>query len=98
MTLTRALYVSTLLLAITTAASAQFNCNRGVLSIVAHADDDLLFQAPYIFNPLNANCFPAVFVTGGDAGNGLQYAIDRERGNEAAKAGYLGVANSWSKF
>lgn len=85
-------------LATKTARAQVFNCNGGTLSIVAHADDDLLFQAPYIFNPLSANCFPTVFVSCGDAGHGMQYAVDRERGNEAAKAAYLGVANSWSEF
>lgn len=72
-------------------------CSGGTLSVVAHADDDLLFQAPYIFSPLNAACFPTVFVTAGDAGHGMGYAVDRERGNEAAKAAYLGVSNSWSE-
>ena len=88
------LFFSCLLHAIATAQS--INCQGGVVSVVAHADDDLLFQAPYIFGPLDSNCLLTVVVTAGDAGSGMTYASSREKGNEAAKAAYLGVSNNWA--
>lgn len=75
--------------------SAQINCQGGTLSIVAHADDDILFQTPYLFQSLSARCLTTAFITAGDAGYGMDYAVSRERGNEAAKAEFLNVTNSW---
>lgn len=72
------------------------NCDSGTITIIAHADDDLLFQSPYIIDAIQDGCFTTVVTSAGDAGQGLEYARLRERGNEAAHARMLDVEDKWS--
>lgn len=81
------------------AGAQSITCQGGTITFIAHADDDLLFQAPYIGSVIDSGaCFTSVIVTSGDAGIGLSYASQRELGNEAAKAYMAGVSNSWSEL
>jgi len=51
------------------------------MSVWAHYDDDLLFLGTPIGDALAAGqCVRTVFLTGGDAGKGADYAAGRERG------------------
>lgn len=67
------------------------------LFIVAHPDDDLLFMNPDI-----ATCIKSgdevrtVYLTVGDAGRGLAFGRNRERGIFAAYARMAGVVNAWT--
>ncbi|HET9655467.1 MAG TPA: PIG-L family deacetylase [Kineosporiaceae bacterium] len=75
----------------------------GVLNIVAHEDDDLLFLAPDLADWIAAG-LPSrtVFCTAGEY-NGLpgvgreQYAANREDGIRAAYAQMAGVADDWRR-
>ncbi|GAA5837713.1 hypothetical protein JCM11251_002303 [Rhodosporidiobolus azoricus] len=68
-------------------ASGIFNCAGGSVQIVAHPDDDLLFQSPTLWDDFDNNdCTTSIFLTSGDAGSGLGYAKSRETGNAAAYA------------
>ncbi|GAA5874766.1 hypothetical protein JCM1840_000427 [Sporobolomyces johnsonii] len=80
--------------------SAQvFSCTGGSVYLVAHPDDDLLFQSPDLLTDYEAsNCITTVFLTSGDAGAGITYASSREAGNEAAAAEMMGVADNWVDF
>ena len=80
--------------------SAQvFTCSGGSVYVVAHPDDDLLFQSPDILTDVQSNlCVTTVFLTSGDSGVGAGYARSREAGNEAATAQMAGVADSWTEF
>ncbi|KAM0751772.1 hypothetical protein T439DRAFT_313138 [Meredithblackwellia eburnea MCA 4105] len=80
--------------------SAQvFNCIGGSVYVVAHADDDLLFQSPDIYTDVTAgNCITTIFLTAGDAGIGSTYRAARESGNEAATATMAGVPDSYTEF
>lgn len=62
------------------------------LVIVAHQDDDLLFMQPDLFDIVSANrSVTTLYVTAGDAGNGLPFVAGRET---ALKAAYGAVAGS----
>lgn len=65
--------------------------------VVAHADDDLLFQSPTLSNEVDSGlCITTVILTAGDAGLGLTYAKNREIGNRAAYAQMAGVSNTYT--
>lgn len=67
--------------------------------IVAHADDDLLFQSPDILHDIQgSNCVTSIYLTAGDSGLGPAYAKSREAGNEAATAAMAGVADVYTEF
>jgi LmbE family N-acetylglucosaminyl deacetylase len=69
----------------------------GVLVVVAHPDDDLLFLSPDILADVRAGTpVTTVCVTSGDAGRGRRYLRRRERGLAAAYARMAGVADDWS--
>ncbi|KAM0756053.1 hypothetical protein T439DRAFT_283260, partial [Meredithblackwellia eburnea MCA 4105] len=71
----------------------------GSVYIVAHADDDLLFQSPDLLTDMQAgNCITTLFMTAGDSGIGMTYARARESGNEAATAQMAGVDDSYTEF
>jgi LmbE family N-acetylglucosaminyl deacetylase len=74
------------------------------LSIVAHEDDDLLFQNPDIAEWIAAGLpHRTVFVTAGEF-NGLgsssreEYAAQRQAGERAAYAQMAGVSDDWDRF
>lgn len=73
------------------------SCTHATMQIVAHEDDDLLFQSPDLVHDIQAGrCMRTVFVTAGDAGQDQAYWTSRERGSQAAYARMAGVANSWT--
>lgn len=73
-------------------------CDAGTsLNVVAHQDDDLLFQSTALIADLQAGrCVTTVFVTAGDAGLDGAYWQGRELGPQAAYAEILGVADAWT--
>lgn len=73
-------------------------CSNGLaLNVVAHEDDDLLFQNPNIVRDIkNGGCEVTVFMTAGDANKGTSYWKSREQGSKAAYAEMSEVANSWN--
>src|SRR5205814_1739110 len=82
-----------------TAASARASaaCPAGAsMQIVAHPDDDLLFQSPDVLHDIQAGkCVRTVYVTAGERGdpNTLDW---REHGVEDAYANMAGVSSSWT--
>jgi len=67
-----------------------------VLQVVAHQDDDILFMSPTLLRHLDAeHCIRTVYLTAGDAGDGLAYQAGREAGIEAAYANMVGLPNLW---
>jgi len=91
-----------LLLAVqaTSALAQVFNCVGGTVFIIAHPDDDLLFQAPDLQTDVSSGaCITTVILTAGDSGtSGSSYALSREQGNGAAYAQMAGVGSSWTEF
>ena len=72
-------------------------CTAGAMQIVAHEDDDLLFQSPDLaVDVLAGRCVRTVFLTAGDAAKGDTYWRAREAGSLAAYAQMAGVADRWS--
>ena len=72
-------------------------CADGAMQIVAHEDDDLLFQSPdLVQDVLAGRCVRTVFLTAGDAAKGETYWRGREAGSLAAYAQMAGVADRWS--
>jgi LmbE family N-acetylglucosaminyl deacetylase len=72
-------------------------CTAGAMQIVAHEDDDLLFQSPDLAEDVLAGrCVRTVFLTAGDAAPGETYWRGREAGSLAAYAQMAGVADRWS--
>ncbi len=70
---------------------------RKTLSVVAHQDDDLLFQSPDLLHCIQAGrSVRTVYATAGDAGANQAYWTGRESGVQAAYAKMAAVANSWS--
>ena len=67
------------------------------MNIVAHQDDDLLFQSPDLIDTINdpGSCVTTAYVTAGDDGKGTAYWQGRESGMKAAYAQMAGVTNSW---
>ncbi|NLI85409.1 MAG: hypothetical protein GX440_08480, partial [Propionibacterium sp.] len=73
------------------------DCAGGAIQIIAHQDDDLLFQSPDLLRDVDAGrCVRSVFVTAGDSGYGNDYWQSREEGAEAAWADMAGVDDDWS--
>lgn len=78
-------------------AADKVGCSGGSIQIIAHEDDDILFQSPDILRDVDAGrCIRSVFVTAGDASQGSSYWQSREKGAEAAWAEMAGVANRWT--
>jgi LmbE family N-acetylglucosaminyl deacetylase len=77
------------------------NCTApsNVVSIVAHEDDDLLFQSPDIIQLIRSGgCLRTIYMTAGDAANSQGYWQSREHGSEAAYATMLGQPNQqWTQ-
>jgi LmbE family N-acetylglucosaminyl deacetylase len=73
-------------------------CAAGAtLNIVAHQDDDLLFQNPDVLHDIQAGrCVRTVYVTAGDANDVATYWKGRETGAQAAYAQMAGVADTWT--
>lgn len=64
---------------------------------MAHYDDDLIFANPTMLRAIQAGeCVRTVFVTGGDAGKGLEYATTREQGILAAYDVLRGLTGPWT--
>ena len=69
----------------------------GVMSVVAHEDDDLIFQCPDLLHDVEAGRrVRVVYLTAGDAGNGRSWWSKREGGPRAAYAHMAGVADVWA--
>ncbi|MHB1490138.1 MAG: PIG-L family deacetylase, partial [Cellulomonas sp.] len=69
----------------------------GAMQVVAHQDDDLLFQSPDLLHDVAAGRpVRTVFVTAGDAARDRTYWTGRERGSMAAYARMAGVADRWT--
>ncbi len=68
-----------------------------IMNVVAHQDDDLLFQSPDLLHDIKAgNCVRTVYVTAGDAGGNRFYWLERETGSKAAYLQMLQKPNdSW---
>jgi len=80
-----------------TQATAATCANGPTMNVVAHQDDDLLFQNPMILQRVKAGgCLRTVYVTAGDAGEDGSYWGDREDGVLAAYAQMLGVSDNWT--
>jgi len=79
-------------------ASADAGCAAGTaLNIVAHQDDDLLFQSPGLLSAIRDGlCVRTVYLTAGDANDAEAYWSAREDGVKAAYAQLAGVADSWT--
>src|SRR6478735_4137971 len=79
-------------------ASADPGCPAGtVMNIVAHQDDDLLFQSPALISEIRHGlCVRTVYLTAGDANNTASYWRSRESGVKAAYAQLAGVGNTWT--
>ncbi|QDS70071.1 hypothetical protein FKW77_004491 [Venturia effusa] len=73
-------------------AASPFNCQGGSLYIVAHADDDILFQNPDLLAELQdrTRCVTSLYLTAGDAGLDLDYVKGREKGSKAAYSFMMG--------
>ncbi len=71
-------------------------CSRTAMYIVAHEDDDLLFQSPNLLHDVQGGaCVTTVYVSAGDDGYPDSWPR-RETGVNAAYANMAGVANTWS--
>ena len=78
-------------------AAEGVDCSGGAVQIVAHEDDDLLFQSPDLLHDIDeGRCVRTVYVTAGDSGDVEEYWLSREQGSEAALAQMAGVADSWT--
>ena len=66
--------------------------------VVAHQDDDILFQSPGLLRTIaSGRCVRTVFVTAGDDGKSRSYWEGREAGAQAAYAQLAGVADAWEE-
>lgn len=83
----------------TPAAAPSRACPAGrLMNVVAHEDDDLLFLSPDLLNAISAGeCVRTVFLTAGDAANGIAYWQARQQGSQAAYAEMAGVRDRWSR-
>ena len=91
------LALAALLLSTRQAEAAGPTCEEKTMNIVAHEDDDLLFQSPDLLEDIAiGNCVRTVFVTAGDAGMGSTYWHGREEGSRAAYAVMADAADIWS--
>ncbi|BGP13217.1 hypothetical protein JCM10213_005013 [Rhodosporidiobolus nylandii] len=85
---------------VTSISAAVFNCVGGTVSVIAHADDDLLFQSPDLLGDVQGGgCQTTIIMTAGDSGTtGSTYFSARESGNQAAYAQMAGVSNAYTEF
>lgn len=74
-------------------------CPAGTLfTIWAHYDDDLIFGSPTIPQALDAGqCVRNLYLTGSDAGMGLDYGYGREDGLRAAYDVIMGAPLEWEQ-
>lgn len=74
-------------------------CTAGtLLTVWAHYDDDLVFGSPTIPEALDAGrCVRNLYLTGSDAGRGLDYALGREDGLRDAYDLMLGAPHEWEQ-
>lgn len=74
-------------------------CPAGtVFTVWAHYDDDLIFGSPSIPQALDAGqCVRNLYLTGSDAGMGLDYAYGREDGLRAAYDVMIGAPLEWEQ-
>jgi LmbE family N-acetylglucosaminyl deacetylase/NOL1/NOP2/fmu family ribosome biogenesis protein len=78
-------------------AQAAGLCLERTMFVVAHEDDDLLFQSPQLLEDIeDGDCVRTVFLTAGDAGMSESYWKGREAGSRAAYAEMAAVANTWT--
>jgi LmbE family N-acetylglucosaminyl deacetylase len=78
-------------------SAAQALCFERTMFVVAHEDDDLLFQSPQLLEDIQGgDCVRTVFLTAGDAGLGETYWKGRETGSRAAYAEMAGVSSTWT--
>src|SRR5215208_2173372 len=88
---------SVLILQATTAQAATTCPTGATMNIVAHPDDDLLFQSPDLLHDVQSGkCVRTVYITAGERGD-LNTLDMRESGVEAAYAQMAGVKNTWKK-
>ncbi|BGP43897.1 hypothetical protein JCM10449v2_007954 [Rhodotorula kratochvilovae] len=84
---------------LSTVHAAVFNCVGGSVYVVAHPDDDLLFQSPTLLEDVaSGDCITTVFLTSGDSGTGSGYAQSREVGNQVAYAQMYNVDDTYTEF
>jgi LmbE family N-acetylglucosaminyl deacetylase len=78
-------------------AQASAACPAGAtMDIVAHPDDDLLFQSPDLMHDIQSGkCVRTVYLTAGDRGD-LTHLQARESGVKDAYAQMAGAANDWT--
>jgi LmbE family N-acetylglucosaminyl deacetylase len=77
--------------------SAMAGNTGATMNIVAHEDDDLLFQSPTLLELVQSgDPVRTVYLTAGDAGEEEGYWLGREDGVRAAYANMLGVPDDWS--
>jgi hypothetical protein len=81
-----------------TSLRSMADCSSGTsLQVVAHQDDDLLFMNPDVLTSIQAGrCMRSVYVTAGNAGEGVEYWGGREHGVKDAYAEMFGVASNWT--
>ncbi|MGP4033815.1 DUF7402 domain-containing protein [Pseudarthrobacter sp. 1C304] len=79
-------------------AAAAPGCPAGsTMNIVAHQDDDLIFQSPMLLSAVRDGlCVRTVYLTAGDANDSEDYWSAREDGVKAAYAHLAGVPDAWS--
>ena len=71
-------------------------CGGGMVNVVAHQDDDLLFLSPDLLQDVRAGeCVTTIYLTAGDAGRGAEYWRAREEGERAAYAKMYAAENEW---
>jgi LmbE family N-acetylglucosaminyl deacetylase len=95
--------IATLLVAVQLSSpqsvSADELCSAGAaLNVVAHEDDDLLFQSTTLVSDIESGlCVRTIFVTAGEADHtDAAYWQGREAGSKAAYAQMAGVADDWT--
>ena len=73
-------------------------CDRRIVNVVAHADDDLLFLSPDLLHSVRSgDCVKTIYLTADDAGDGVDRMLEKEAGGRAAYAWMKGVADSWTE-
>ncbi|GAA5902982.1 hypothetical protein JCM6882_009662 [Rhodosporidiobolus microsporus] len=84
---------------VTSITAAVFNCVGGSVYVIAHADDDLLFQSPDLYTDAKSGaCITTIIMTAGDSGTtGQTYSSARESGNQAAYAQMAGTGNTYTE-
>ena len=91
------LVLAALLLPVSAARAAEPSCPERAMNIVAHEDDDVIFQSPALLEHVAAgDCVRTIYVTAGDAGLGEAYWREREQGPRAAYAEMAGVSDTWT--